>query len=97
MNCSRRICEKRHKTINTIDSPTAKLILYIPVRKIKVIKVKFPKRVSNILTKKLGKANIIIHKTINNAIKPTTKLIFFLENKPPNVKVMYIYYIYKKN
>ena len=93
MNCSTRICEKRHKTINTIASPTAKLTLYMPARKIKAIRIKFPKTVSNKLTKRLGTANITIHKTINNVINPTTKLRFFLENKPPNENAIYILYL----
>jgi hypothetical protein len=93
MNCSTLICEKRHKTINTIARPTAKLTLYMPARKIKAIRIKFPKTVSNKLTKRLGIANITIHKTSNNVIKPTTKLRFFLENKPPNENVIYILYL----
>jgi hypothetical protein len=86
------MCEKRHKTVNTIARPTAKLTLYIPARKIKAIRIKFPKIVSNKLTNKLGIANITTHKTINSVINPTTKLIFFLENKVPNENVIYILY-----
>ena len=93
MKFSMLICEKRHKTINTIASPTAKLILYIPARKIKAIRIKFPKTVSNKLTKSPGTANITIHKIINNVINPTTKLRFFLENKPPNENAIYILYL----
>jgi hypothetical protein len=93
MNCSTLICEKRHKTIKTIARPTAKLTLYMPARKIKAIRIKFPKTVSNKLTKRLGIANITIHKTSNNVIKPTTKLRFFLENKPPNENAIYILYL----
>ena len=93
MNCSTLICEKRHKTINTIESPTAKLRLYMPARKIKAIRIKFPKTVSNKLTKRLGIANIITHKTINIVIKPTTKLRFFLENNPPSENAIYILYL----
>ena len=92
MNCSTLICEKRHKTINTIEIPTAKLILYIPARKIKEIRIIFPKVVSNKLTKSSGTANITIHKTINNVINPTTKLIFLRENKACNENPIYILY-----
>lgn len=95
MNCSTLICEKRHKTIKTIAIPTAKLILYIAARKIKAIRIIFPKRVSNKLTKRPGTANITIHKIINNVIKPTTKLRFLRENTPPNETAI-IYYIIKK-
>ena len=93
MKFSMLICEKRHKTINTIASPTAKLTLYMPERKIKAIRIKFPKTVSNKLTKSPGTANITIHKIINNVINPTTKLRFFLENKPPNENAIYILYL----
>jgi hypothetical protein len=92
MNCSMLICENRHKIINTIESPTAKLVLYMPARKIKAIRIRFPKIVSNKFTKRLGTANITIHKTINNVIKPTTKLRFLRENKPPNENAIYILY-----
>ena len=92
MNCSMLICEKRHKIIITIESPTAKLILYIAERKIKEIRIKFPKVVSNKLTKSPGTANITIHKTINNVINPTTKLRFLRENKASNENAIYILY-----
>lgn len=92
MNCSMLMCEKRHKTINTIARPAAKLTLYIPARKIKEIRIKFPKRVSNKLTKRLGTANITIHNNINNVNKPTTKLRFLRENKLPNETDIYILY-----
>lgn len=93
MKCSTVICEKRHKTINTTERPNAKLTLYIPARKIKEIRIKFPKTVSNKLTKRLGTANMTIHKTINNVINPTTKLRFFPENTLPNDNVIYILYL----
>lgn len=75
----------------------ARLTLFIAARKIKATKIKFPKIVSNKLTKRLGTANITIHKTINNVIKPTTKLRFLRENIPPSEKAIFIYYICKKN
>ena len=59
--------------------------------------IKFPKRVSNKLTKRLGTANITTHKTTSNAINPTTKLRFFLENMLPNdIAIYIILYISKK-
>lgn len=76
-----------------MDRPTAKFILYIAARNRKANKIKFPKPVSNKLTKRLGTANIITHNTINNVIKPTTKLRFFLENIPLNDIDIYNIYI----
>lgn len=93
MNCSTLMCEKRHKIIITIERPTAKLILYIAARNIKAIRIRFPKPVSNKLTKSPGTANITIHKIINNVIKPTTKLRFLRENKASNENAIYILYI----
>ena len=92
MNCSTLICEKRHKTIITIARPTDKLILYMAARRIMAIRIRFPKNVSNKLTKSPGTANIKTHKKINNVINPTTKLIFLRENKPSNENVIYILY-----
>ena len=86
------ICENLHKTINTIASPTAKLILYMDARKINAIRIKFPKLVSNKLTKRPGTANITIHKTINNVINPTTKLTFLRDNSISNENAIYILY-----
>jgi hypothetical protein len=65
-------------------------------RKIMAIRIRFPKSVSNKLTKRPGTANITIHKIINNVIKPTTKLRFLRENKASNENAIYIYYIIKK-
>lgn len=92
MNCSTLICEKRHKTIITIARPTARLILYMAARKIKAIRIRFPKSVSNKLTKSPGTANITIHKTINNVINPTIKFRFLRENKASNENAIYILY-----
>jgi hypothetical protein len=75
-----------------MPNPTAKLILYIAAKKINAIRIKFPKPVSNKLTKRLGIANITTHNTINNVINPTTRLIFFLENTSENDNVIYIIY-----
>ena len=97
MNCSTLICEKRHKIIIIITSPTDKLILYMAARKIMAIRIRFPKSVSNKLTKRPGTANITIHKIINNVIKPITKLRFLRENKASNENAIYIYIIIKKN
>jgi len=91
------ICENRHRIIITIERPIAKLILYIAARKIKAIRIRFPKPVSNKLTKNPGIANITTHKIINNVINPTTKLRFLRENKALNENFIYIYYIIKKN
>jgi hypothetical protein len=80
------MCENLYKTIKTIAIPTAKLILYIAAKKIKAIRIKLPKIVSNKLAKRLGTANITSHKTINNVIRPTTKFKFCLENRFLNEK-----------
>ncbi len=85
-------CENRNKIRKTNPNPTAKLILYIAAKKINAIRIKFPKTVSNKLTKRFGMANITTHNTINNVIKPTTKLRFFLENTSKNDNVIYIIY-----
>ncbi len=86
------ICEKRHKIINTIASPSAKFMLYNPAMKINAIKTKFPKFVSNKLTNNPGTANIITHNTTNSVIKPATKFIFLRLKTPDNP----IYTIVKK-
>ena len=65
-------------------------------RKRNATRIKFPKIVSNKLTKRLGIANMIIHKTSNNVIKPTTKLRFFLEKIPLNEKFIVYNILLKK-
>ena len=82
--------EKRYKIINTIARPTAKFMLYIAAKKMKAIRIKFPKTVSNKLTNRLGTANMITHKTTNNVIKPTTRFRFLRENTLDNEKFIYI-------
>jgi len=89
------ICENLYKIRKTIENPIAKFILYIAAKKMNAIRIRFPKSVSNKLTKRLGIANITTHKRINNVIKPTTKFTFFLENIFSNETP--IYYIFKKN
>jgi hypothetical protein len=89
------ICEKRHKTINTIARPTAKFLLYIKASTINANKIKFPKPVSNKLTNKLGTANITTQSTTNKVINPTAKLRFFLE-KTSEIEKLIITYVYKK-
>jgi hypothetical protein len=84
------ICENLYKTIKTIERPTAKLTLNIAAKKMKAIRIKLPKPVSNKLTKRLGTANITTHKKINKVINPTTKLRFFRENMPLNEIDIYI-------
>ena len=85
------ICENLNKTRKTVARPIAKFILYIAAKKMKAIRIKFPKPVSNKLTKRLGTANITTHKTISNVINPTTKLMFFRENIPSTETLIYIY------
>ena len=85
------ICENLNKTRKTAARPIAKFILYIAAKKMKAIRIKFPKPVSNKLTKRLGTANITIHNTISNVINPTTKLMFFLENMETMETLIYIY------
>ena len=84
------MCENRYKIRKTIPNPTAKLILYIAAKKINAMRIKFPKPVSNKVTKRFGIANITTHNTSNNVIKPTTKLRFFLENTSETKNVIYI-------
>lgn len=84
------ICENLYKIKNTIDRPTAKLILYIAAKNINAIRIKFPKPVSNKLTKRPGIANITTHKTISSVINPITKLRFLRENIPSNERAIYI-------
>ena len=59
-------------------------------KKINAMRIKFPKPVSNKVTKRFGIANITTHNTSNNVIKPTTKLRFFLENTSETKNVIYI-------
>ena len=77
-----------------MESPTAKFVLYIAARKIKTISIKFPKSVSNKVTKSPGTANITIHKIINMVINPITKLRFLREKIPSNVKAILYYILY---
>lgn len=86
------MCENLYKTKNTIPRPIAKLILYIAAKNIKAIRIKFPKPVSNKLTKRLGTANMIIHMNISNVSNPTTKFKFFLEKTFSNERDI-LYYI----
>ena len=87
------ICENLYKIIKTIERPTAKLILNIAAKKMKAIRIKLPKPVSNKLTKRLGTANITTHKKMNSVIKPTTKLRFLRENILSNETDIYILYL----
>ncbi len=91
------MCENLNKIIKTIESPTAKFILYMAAKTMNAIKIKFPKPVSNKLTNKLGTANITTHKTINSVSNPTTKLRFFLEKMLSIERVIFILYNTKKN
>ncbi len=77
------MCENRNKIIMMNASPTPNVILYIPANIVKIIKIKFPKRVSNKLTKMPGIVNMTSHNTINKLIKPTIKFtfIFFFSKK----------------
>ena len=90
------ICENLHNTINTNERPTARFILYMAARKINATKIRFPKIVSNKVTKSPGTANITIHNTTNNVINPTTRLIFLRENMLSNDKpILYIILVKK--
>ena len=75
------MCENLNKIIKINASPTLKVILYIPANIIKISKIKFPKRVSNKLTKTPGIINMISHNTTNKLIKPTIKFTFFFSKK----------------
>lgn len=77
--------------------PTAKLVLYIAANTIKIKRIKFPKLVSNKLTKIPGIVYMINHKITNKVIKPTTKFTFSLENKLLKEEaILYIIFV-KKN
>lgn len=84
------ICEKRYKTRNTTARPIAKFMLYIAAKNIKTIRIKFPKKESNKLTKRLGTANITTHSAINNVINPTTKLRFLRDKILSSETAIYI-------
>ena len=80
------MCENLYKTIKTIASPTARLILYIEAKNMKAIRIRLPKIESNRLAKRLGTANITSHKTTNKVIRPTTKFKFCREKRFLNEK-----------
>jgi len=84
--------------ISKMASPIDKLVLYIATKIIKIMRIKFPKMVSNKLTKSVGTKNKINHTQINNVNNPTKKFKLFRENSSltfDNV-VMSIYYNSKK-
>ena len=84
------ICENLYKTRNTTARPIAKFMLYIAAKNIKTIRIKFPKKESNKLTKRLGTANITTHSAINNVINPTTKLRFLRDKILSSETAIYI-------
>jgi hypothetical protein len=79
------MCEKRNKIIKTIARPTPITMLCIDARTINAIKIIFPKRVSNKLTKILGTANITSHNVTNKVKRPTIKFCVFLSFKENDI------------
>ena len=67
------MCEKRNRITNMIARPTPIIMLCIPAKTINAIKIKFPKGVSNKLTKSSGTANMTNHKATNKLKRPTIK------------------------
>ena len=61
-------------------SPIDKQGLYIATKIIKIIRIKFPKKVLNKVTKSVGTKNKINHTHINNVNNPTKKFKLFREN-----------------